>query len=222
MARRNAEVLELAVLGLLHETPMHGYELRKRFALTLGSFRALSYGSLYPALRSLVAQGLITGTEEPRDPGRSAARTPATGARRAEAGAASPRAAGVGRRARIVYELTQAGVDRFADLLAQSGPAAWEDGDFELRFAFFSHVDRATRLRVLEGRRTRLRERLELVRSGLARTRDRFDAYGLELRRHGVESVEREVRWLDDLIDAERRGVPPGSPPDPAPATPAP
>ncbi|MBM7331503.1 hypothetical protein JS562_52665, partial [Agrobacterium sp. S2] len=28
--------------------------------------------------------------------------------------------------------------------------------------------------------------------------------YTLELQRHGLEQVEREVRWLDDLIDHER------------------
>ena len=27
---RRSDLLEFAVLGLLHETPMHGYELRKR------------------------------------------------------------------------------------------------------------------------------------------------------------------------------------------------
>ena len=35
MARRG-ETLELAVLGLLHETPLHGYELRKRLNAVLG------------------------------------------------------------------------------------------------------------------------------------------------------------------------------------------
>ena len=43
-------MLELAVLGLLHESPLHGYELRQRLKATLGSFRAFSYGSLYPTL----------------------------------------------------------------------------------------------------------------------------------------------------------------------------
>src|SRR6516225_8734052 len=52
-------VLELAVLGLLHETPMHGYELRKRLNSFLGAFRAFGYGSLYPCLKELLAQGLI-------------------------------------------------------------------------------------------------------------------------------------------------------------------
>jgi hypothetical protein len=52
-------VLELAVLGLLHDSPMHGYELRKRLNAVLGAFRALSYGTLYPALKSLLVEGLI-------------------------------------------------------------------------------------------------------------------------------------------------------------------
>ncbi|HET6496032.1 MAG TPA: PadR family transcriptional regulator, partial [Thermoleophilia bacterium] len=64
MAKRSG-VLELAVLGLLHESPMHGYELRKRLSSQLGAFRALSYGSLYPCLKELVRQGLIAESTDP-------------------------------------------------------------------------------------------------------------------------------------------------------------
>ncbi len=59
-------------------------------------------------------------------------------------------------------------------------------------------------MRVLEGRRSRLEERLERMRSSVSRTRERFDDYTLELQRHGLESVEREVRWLNELIETER------------------
>ncbi|MEI2825802.1 MAG: PadR family transcriptional regulator [Dermatophilaceae bacterium] len=59
---RRADLLDFAVLGLLHETPMHGYELRKRLNSALGAFRALSYGSLYPCLRESARQGV-----DPRD-----------------------------------------------------------------------------------------------------------------------------------------------------------
>jgi hypothetical protein len=62
-------------------------------------------------------------------------------------------------------------------------------------------------MRILEGRRSRLQERLDQFRSALQRTRERLDAYTLELQRHGLESVEREVRWLDELINAERGTV---------------
>src|SRR5262249_56360051 len=59
MSASRSGTLELAVLGLLHETPLHGYELRKRLSALLGTFRAWGYGSLYPCLKDLLAQGLI-------------------------------------------------------------------------------------------------------------------------------------------------------------------
>jgi hypothetical protein len=46
----------------------------------------------------------------------------------------------------------------------------------------------------------------------MSRTRQRVDSYTLELQRHGLESVEREVRWLNELIASERQSGPqPGS-----------
>lgn len=179
---RKSGVLELAVLGLLHESPMHGYELRKRLNTLLGTFRALSYGSLYPSLRELEARGWIT--EDASDD--SAA----------------------GRRSKIVYKLTADGKERLQELLAESGPASWEDETFGVHFAFFGQTDADVRLRILEGRRSRLEERLDSVRTSVRRGRERLDAYTLQLQEHGLESVEREVRWLNELIATERSGGP--------------
>ena len=184
MAKRGA-ALDMAVLGLLHESPMHGYELRKRVNALLGWGRVLSYGTLYPCLKQLMRSGLIAPETAPEG-GEALGLT--------------------GRRARIVYTLTAEGKERFASLLAQSGPSAWDDESFDVHFAFFSRTDAQTRVRILEGRRNRLEERLEGVRAALARTRERVDSYTLELQQHGLESVEREVRWLTELIDTERAG----------------
>ena len=53
-------MLELAILGLLQESPMHGYELRKELATKLGTIRAaISYGTLYPTLKRLQTAGWI-------------------------------------------------------------------------------------------------------------------------------------------------------------------
>ncbi len=193
MARRS-DVLSLAILGLLHDSPLHGYELRKRLSATLGMFRALSYGSLYPALKLLLAQGWVIEQVAPL-------------------AAAGPAPLPLhGKRGRIVYQLTAEGKEHFQHALSECGPTSWEDGNFDVRFAFFAKLDAETRLRILEGRRTRMSERLDGVRQSFARSRERWDDYTLELQRHGLESVEREVRWLDDLIDNERRGgSPPGS-----------
>jgi DNA-binding PadR family transcriptional regulator len=183
-------VLELAVLGLLHETPMHGYELRKRLNSVLGAFRAFGYGTLYPCLKDLLSRGLIA--EDSQD--------------------ASPKPL-AGRRSKIVYRLTADGKERLEDLLTQTGPAAWEDDGFGVRFAFFGLTQADVRLRILEGRRSRLEERVEGFRAALARTRERVDSYTLELQRHGLDSVEREVRWLNELIASERQAGPPGASP---------
>ena len=187
-ASRRSGVLEFAILGLLRDAPMHGYELRKRLNSVLGSFRAISYGSLYPALRDLLEQGLIS-----------------------EAGTADASAPVLsGRRAKIVYELTADGKDRFAELVKRTGPESWEDEAFGVHLAFFGSTPAEVRMRILEGRRSRMVERLENLQASTARNRERIDTYTLALQKHGLDSVEREVRWLSELIEFEsesdRRG----------------
>ena len=58
-------MLELAVLGLLKERTMHGYELRKQLGTMLGPFWQVSWGSLYPALRRLTKIGALEKVAEP-------------------------------------------------------------------------------------------------------------------------------------------------------------
>lgn len=182
---KRTDVLELAVLGLLHDAPMHGYQLRKQLNALLGWGRAFSYGTLYPCLKDLVRRGYIAENTDPDEGGGRA-----------------------GRRAKIVYKLTPDGKEHFASLLTQAGPASWEDEQFGVHFAFFGRTDAVVRMRILEGRRSRLQERLESFRSSVQRTRERLDSYTLELQAHGLDSVEREVRWLDELIAAERDATP--------------
>ena len=170
---------------------MHGYELRKRLNLMLGWGRVLSYGSLYPALKKMLRANLIEET--------------------------TTTTTQVTRRPRIVYQVTDAGHAEFERLMSEVGPTAWEDDNFDIRFAFFSSTDMEIRLRVLEGRRSRLQERLARVQGELERTQAEVNRYAAELQRHGVESVEREVRWLSDLIQAERGTTPAPAAPAPAP-----
>src|ERR1700739_527510 len=153
MSNQRTGVLELAVLGILHETPMHGYELRKRLNSLLGAFRAFGYGSLYPALKDLLRKGLIT--EDAATDG--------------SLGKPLDRP----RRSKIVYRVTAAGKERLNALLGESGPATWEDDGFGVHFAFFGLTRAEVRMRILEGRRSRLEERLPGVRGGGAPARGR-------------------------------------------------
>jgi DNA-binding PadR family transcriptional regulator len=178
---QGVQMLELAVLGLLHESAMHGYELRKRLHELLGAFRAFSYGSLYPTLRRLQRAGLIVEETEDTRPGLA-----------------------WGRRARRVYKLTPEGRERFVEKLAESGPQTWDDDSFGIHLAFFSRTPAAVRMRILEGRRRRVEERREGLRAALTRAGEQIDRYTRELHQMGLESSEREVRWLNELIAHEQ------------------
>ncbi|GAA1391937.1 PadR family transcriptional regulator [Pseudonocardia kongjuensis] len=183
-------MLEFAVLGLLQEGPLHGYELRKQLGRRLGGLRAFSYGSLYPALRRLLRAGLIAETgPDPADVERAVG-------------------AGWSRRGRRVYRITAEGKERFGELLDDAGPQAWEDGSFGVHLAFFSRTPADTRLRILEGRRRAVEERRDGLRAALGRTGEQIDRYTRELHRLGLESSEREVRWLNELIAAENAEQP--------------
>jgi DNA-binding PadR family transcriptional regulator len=183
VAKRH-DVLEFAVLGVLSDGPLHGYELRKRLSAVLGPFRALSYGSLYPCLRRLQGRGLIDEVDV----------TPAADS------SAPPLSA---RRARVVYAITADGKEEFSDWANQPGPEAWEDEGFAAHLAFFGRTESRVRLRILEGRRSRLEERVDALRESVARSRERVDAYTLQLQQHGLDGAEREVRWLNELIQHE-------------------
>lgn len=178
---RKSSALELAILGLLQDSPLHGYELRKRLTGLIGAFRTISFGALYPALRGLTEGGFITQTEDPH--------------------AAGPALSG--KRARITYAITESGKTHLTSLLQESGPETWDDEGFGLRLAFFNTTEAVVRRRILEGRRSRLDERRAAMRESLSATRERLDRYTLELQRHGLEGVESELRWIDDLIAGE-------------------
>ena len=56
----------------------------------------------------------------------------------------------------------------------------------------------------LHMRLSSLEERVDALRDSLARSKERVDAYTLQLQQHGLEGAEREVRWLTELIDQEK------------------
>ena len=180
MAKRS-EALELSVLGILSQNPQHGYELRKRLISVTGLFKTISYGALYPTLRSLVERGFLA--EQDSNPTNK-----------------------YPKRNRIVYVLTESGKAHLSSLLTNSGPDSWDDETFAVRMSLFAQTSADTRIHILQGRRVRLETRLAEMRTNVAKGRERLDAYTLELQKHGLDALEREVRWLNELISHEESG----------------
>lgn len=200
-------MLELAILGLLHEQELHGYELKKRLAETLGPFSGASFGSLYPALRRLEAAGTVKAVEALE--GVAATRPiPMTGSLGGELAAFAARrrsAAGkVSGRTRKVYGITEKGQRVFEELLAAESASSDDDRTFTLRLAFARHLPPAARLGLLERRRAHLVERLAQARSAVRSRKDRLDLYTRSVMEHSSETTERDISWLDRLIEAEK------------------
>lgn len=172
-------MIELAILGLLKERSMHGYQLKKRLSETLGPFWQVSYGSLYPSLKRLQREGAVEMVF-PREE--------------------------VGRR-KNVYRLTDRGERVFAELLAETGRDHGDDNGFRVRLAFFRYLKPETRIGVLERRRAVLMERLSEIRRRVSSYRERADSYTLSLMRHGMDTTEHDLQWVDDMIRAERRAT---------------
>jgi len=170
-------MLELAILGLLKERPMHGYQLSRELSESLGGFWRVSYGSLYPTLRRL----------EKND----------------EVEAVASEETTVGRR-KQVYRITEVGEQAFLRLLQETPhDNQTEDQRFRVRLAFFRYLPPETRLRMLERRRAYLEDRLSTIKDSLRATRERVDDYTLALMEHGRSATESDIAWVDDLIKAE-------------------
>src|SRR5690606_20002935 len=107
-------MIDLAILGLLTEQELHGYELKKRLGELLTSRASISFGSLYPALSRLEKQGCVKAVEQ-----RTAAPAvaPMSGSLAGELAAfkARVRESGLGKatgRGKKVYGITDVGRER--------------------------------------------------------------------------------------------------------------
>jgi DNA-binding PadR family transcriptional regulator len=198
-------MLDLAILGLLHEQELHGYEIRRRLRDELGLFANISFGSLYPALSRLEKAAAVTVTESAG----TAAVTPlpATGSLGGERAGLRVRRSGTARgtkRSRKVYRITDQGRELFEQLLDADEPAGTDDArSFGLRLAFARHLAPQARLGLLERRRAQLTRRLAVDRARAAG--DRLDDYTRSLVEHSTESTEHDIAWLDRLIESERQ-----------------
>ena len=168
-------MIELAILGLLKEQPMHGYQLNRELSEQLGGLWRVSYGSLYPSLRRLERQGAITSEQ------------------------------GAGARRKTVYAITPEGERLFLELLEETPQEnQTEDARFRVRLAFFRYLPPETRVRLLERRRQALETRLADVKAHLRDDAGTTDDYQRALLDHARAGTESDIAWLTELIRTER------------------
>lgn len=166
---------ELILLGLLKESPKHGYEIKKKIKEILSLFAGIDFKSIYYPLRILERDGLVVK------------RTNKQG-RRPE---------------RFIYQLTPKGESRFNELLAKSF-LNFKRPQFSLDVSlyFLRYIKPSVAKRRLRARMLILeslsRGLVQMVNT-FKKKKDASFAYILE---HNLEMVKTESRFLAHLTKA--------------------
>jgi DNA-binding PadR family transcriptional regulator len=196
-------MLDLAILGLLEERDLHGYEIRRQLREHLGLLANVSFGSIYPALTRLEKSGAVVATEGAAAAGTTAS-APPTGSLSGELAVLRARrhSPARARKGRKVYRITDAGRALFVELL--TGGGATDDArSFGLRLAFARHLAPQARLSLLERRRAQLVQRLAEAEAARAD----LDVYARSVVQHTADGVARDINWLDTLIASEHAAL---------------
>ncbi len=208
-------MLEIAILGVLADRDLHGYEIRK-LLIEDGLLMSLSFGTLYPALARLEKAGAIKSfLQTPSVASTQAAsaassvRTPLTGSLTGERAAAGVflRPPARSTRSKKVYKLTDYGRELFEKLLNDDSEVA-DRRSFDIRLAFARHLSPAARLKLLELRKSHVAstlERIEAISKQPKRKhwKQRYENLVIE---HDIESMQQDLAWLDNLIKKEKDG----------------
>jgi DNA-binding PadR family transcriptional regulator len=174
--KADLSTLSLAILGLISQRPLTGYDLRKIFQTTpMGHFSS-SPGAIYPALRRIEEAGWIRGVPSEGRTGRE----------------------------RLVYEITARGRKVLQQRLSQpvtEEDVTWHMDDLMMRFAFMDGVaGREKTLRFLRDFAARIDAHVTDLRGYFESARSILPACGRLAMENGIQNYEMNARWARRAI----------------------
>ena len=168
-------MLSLAILGLIMDEPLHGYEIRLRLQKLLGISGLISFGSLYPTLAKLNHQGFVSVEIV----------TPEI--------APSSKPKLTERKKRKVYTITELGKQAFSDKLSLSiKKNAGDDRAFVAHLAFIDHASKQDSENLVTNRKQVLNNRLEIAPA----TKNRLLKRWQEVE---VSYIQSQLKFLETL-----------------------
>jgi DNA-binding PadR family transcriptional regulator len=174
--KADLSTLSLAILGLISQRPLTGYDLRKVFATTpMGHFSS-SPGAIYPALRRIKEAGWIHGVPP----------------------------AGRNRRQRMVYEITVRGRKVLQKHLLHpvtEEDVTWHMDDLMMRFAFMGGVvGREMTVRFLRDFAAQIDTHVAELRGYLESAKSVLPVCGRLAMENGIQGYEMNARWARRAI----------------------
>ncbi|GHO65434.1 hypothetical protein KSC_043260 [Ktedonobacter sp. SOSP1-52] len=192
-ARKSNPAYELFVLGELMQGPQHGYKLNEIINHILGPQRQLSWGTLYPLIRRLEREGLITIFVDTQH----------------ETAPQERRGRGQPRRA---YTITEKGRELFFELMCQPQGYAYHPELFTVQLSKFNLLLPQERLNVLERYRRYLESSRSYYHNALAslrlnpRVREDECPFAEQLVDYNLHMLGAEIAWFEHAIAKGRDG----------------
>ena len=172
------------LLGLLSLGPMTGYEMRHTMEQSTASFWSESFGQIYPALKSMVKDGLVTVEEQ-------------TG----------------GVRAKKVYKITPLGERRLRRWLQVGAKPQAYRNELLLKIFFGDQAERGAIAAQVVAKREQLGEALQKYEAKViwmetAFARHPAMPYWKMTARFGIAETKALIAWCDEtLAELEKRGL---------------
>lgn len=165
-------MFELAALGLLQQEPLHGYRLKQKLEMFMSGCISVNYGTIYPLLKRLEQQGAITVTCDQAS-------------------------------TRKIYSLTEKGRILWREKMMEHPHESWVNARsrFMIKFFFFSYLEPAQRIHLLEYRLKICH--LKLNQEEMQSTPK--DPYEAALWEHFAVVLHNEIAWLKQILQDELR-----------------
>ena len=166
-----------SILGMLSISPMSGYDIKKQIQESISNFWTESYGQIYPILKSLVTEKLVTKTVEK----------------------------GAGKPDRHVYALTERGRKELQRWLSEGVTPKVERNELLLKLFFGEEVTFDTNIRHIKQYRELqqgLLERYEAIEAEIkAKYKDNPNLpYWLLTVRYGQHVSRALLDWCDEAL----------------------
>jgi DNA-binding PadR family transcriptional regulator len=176
----------LIILGLLQESPMHGYEVKQRIEREeMGEWAGVSYGAIYSALNKLARDGFVEkiGTEQ------------------------------VGKRpSRDVYQITKNGRGEFLHLLREAlSTVAYQNDPVDIALRFVEALPAQEVRALLEERKATLEQGFQMLtkqKAGFVQSHQGtpYIEVACVLFDHWLLRLEAELTWLKRVLEKLERG----------------
>lgn len=162
--------IKYAILGLLHYKDMHGYRIKQHIERNFGHMWSINYGQIYPNLRQLLDDDLVTMKKVNR------------------VGEKGPD--------RKLYSLTQKGREEFARWLDSSPERMMLLRDpFLMRFVFFGFGDHSRAVEIIDEQIGLYSDQLKTRNENMERWQSQ-DMYVRLITQLGIDLNEMFLNWL--------------------------